>query len=136
MNRTIRNILAVVAGILLGSGVNMGIIMLSSSIIPPPEGVDVTSMESLKSAMHLFEPKHFVFPFLEHATGTLVGAVAAGLIAATHKMKFAMGIGVFFLIGGIANVFMLPSPAWFTVVDLAGAYIPMGWLGGKLAMRK
>ena len=128
--------MAVVAGILLGSGVNMGIIMLSSSIIPPPEGVDVTSMESLKSAMHLFEPKHFVFPFLAHATGTLAGAVAAGLIAATHKMKFAMGIGVFFLIGGIANVFMLPSPAWFTVVDLAGAYIPMGWLGGKLAMRK
>ncbi|TAK41699.1 MAG: hypothetical protein EPO28_08295 [Saprospiraceae bacterium] len=136
MNRTMRNILAIVVGIILGSGVNMGIIMLSSSIIPPPEGVDVTSMESLKSAMHLFEPKHFVFPFLAHATGTLAGAAAAGLIAATHKMKFALGIGAFFLIGGIANVFMLPSPAWFTVVDLAGAYIPMGWLGGKLAMRK
>lgn len=136
MNPILRNILAVVAGIIAGSAVNMGIIMLSSSIIPPPEGVDVTNVESLKSSMHLFEPRHFFFPFLAHAIGTLAGAVVAGLIAASYKMKFALGIGVFFLIGGIANVFMLPAPAWFVVADLALAYIPMGWLGGKLAMRK
>jgi hypothetical protein len=136
MNPLLRNILAVVAGILLGSAVNMGIIMLSSSIIPPPEGADVTSMESLKASMHLFEPKHFVFPFLAHALGTLAGAFLAALIAASHKIKFGLGIGIFFLIGGIASVFMLPSPTWFTVLDLAGAYIPMGWLGGKLAMRE
>lgn len=35
MNPILRNILAVVAGIIAGSAVNMGIIMLSSSIIPP-----------------------------------------------------------------------------------------------------
>ena len=43
------------------------------------------------------------------------------------------GLGAFFLLGGIVNVFMLPSPAWFTVLDLVGAYIPMGWLGGRWA---
>jgi hypothetical protein len=48
-------------------------------------------------------------------------------------MKFALAIGFFFLIGGIMNVFMLPSPLWFTILDLAGAYIPMAWLGGLLA---
>jgi hypothetical protein len=35
------------------------------------------------------------------------------------------------LAGGIANVFMLPSPVWFAVVDLVGAYIPMGYLAGR-----
>ncbi|MCB0566755.1 MAG: hypothetical protein KDD01_20495 [Phaeodactylibacter sp.] len=133
MNPILKNILAVVAGLVLGSVVNMGLIMLSSSVIPPPDGVDVTNMESLKSSMHLFEPKHFIFPFLAHALGTLAGAFTAARIAAGHKMKFALGIGAFFLIGGIANVFMLPSPAWFTVLDLVGAYIPMGWLGGRWA---
>ena len=133
MNPILKNILAVVAGVILGSVVNMGIIMLSSSIIPPPEGVDVTNMESLKSSMHLFEPKHFIFPFLAHALGTLSGAFTAALIAAANKMRFALGIGAFFLLGGIVNVFMLPSPAWFTVLDLVGAYIPMGWLGGRWA---
>ena len=133
MNPILKNILAVVAGLVLGSVVNMGLIMLSSSVIPPPEGVDVTNMESLKSSMHLFEPKHFIFPFLAHALGTLAGAFTAARLAASHQMKFALGIGAFFLIGGIANVFMLPSPAWFTILDLVGAYIPMGWLGGRWA---
>jgi len=133
MNPIVKNILAVIAGIILGSAVNVGIIKLSGSIITPPDGVDVTNMESLKSSMHLFEPKHFIFPFLAHALGAFVGALLAALIAANHKMKFALGIGIFFLIGGIVNIFMLPSPTWYTVLDLAGAYIPMGWLGGKLA---
>lgn len=133
MNPIIRNILAVIAGIIIGSIVNMGIINLSGSIIPPPEGSDLTTTEGLKAAMHLFEPKHFIMPFLAHALGTLIGAFVAAKIAATHKMKFAIAIGVFFLLGGISMVFMLPSPTWFTALDLILAYIPMAYLGGKFA---
>ena len=132
MNPIVRNILAVVAGAVLGSMVNMGIIMISGSISPPPEGADVTDMESLAASMHLFQPKHFIFPFLAHALGTLVGAFLAAIIAASHKMKFALGIGCFFLVGGIANTFMLPAPTWFIALDLIIAYIPMGWIGGKM----
>jgi hypothetical protein len=39
----LRNVLAVIVGILVGSVVNMALINLSSSIIPPPLGVDVTT---------------------------------------------------------------------------------------------
>ena len=48
-------------------------------------------------------------------------------------MKLALVVGVFFLAGGITNVLMLPSPAWFTALDLLGAYLPMAWLGAKIA---
>ena len=57
------------------------------------------------------------------------------MIAASHKMKFALAIGVFFLIGGIVNVFLLPSPTWFAIVDIVGAYIPMAFIGGKIGKR-
>ena len=133
MQPILRNILAVIAGIFIGSLVNMGIIMISGSIIPAPNGADVTTMEGLKATMHLFEPKHFIFPFLSHALGTLVGALLAARFAANNRMRFALAIGVFFLIGGITSVYMLPSPVWYTVLDLVGAYLPMGYLGGKLA---
>jgi hypothetical protein len=136
MNPIIRNILAVVAGIIIGGAVNMGIILISSSIIPPPEGADITTMEGLKESMHLMQPKHFIMPFLAHALGTLVGAYIAATIVVNHKLKFALAIGGWFLLGGIVNIFMLPSPIWFTVVDLAGAYVPMAYLGGKLATKK
>jgi len=133
MNSTLKNILAVIAGVIVGMVVNMGIIMISGSIIPIPEGVDNTTTEGLKAGMHLFEAKHFIMPFLAHALGTFAGALVAAKLATNHKIKFAIAIGVFFLLGGIASVFMLPSPAWFTALDLSLAYIPMGCLAGKLA---
>jgi small basic protein len=136
MSPILKNILAVIAGIVIGSVVNMGIIMVSGTIIPAPNGADVTTMEGLKATLHLFEPKHFIFPFLAHALGTLAGAFLTEKIAANNKLTFALVIGVFFLAGGIANTFLLPSPFWFTVLDLVGAYIPMAYLGAKLASNK
>ena len=132
MNPILKNIGAVVAGLVVGSIVNMGIVMLSGFVIAPPEGGDITTMEGLKATMHLFEPKHFIFPFLAHAIGTLVGAYVAAKLAATRNMTMALIIGVFFFIGGSINVSMLGGPLWFTVLDLALAYIPMAYLGGKL----
>ncbi|SHK56602.1 hypothetical protein SAMN04488007_3235 [Maribacter aquivivus] len=135
MNPVVKNILAVVAGIVVGSIVNMGIIMISGSIIPPPEGADITTMEGLKASIHFFEPKHFIFPFLAHALGTLVGAVIATKIAATRKLLMALLVGLFFLIGGTANIAMLGGPMWFTALDIIVAYMPMGYLGYKLAKK-
>lgn len=136
MNPILRNILAVIAAVPVGMAVNMGIVMLSHHVIPPPEGADVSTYEGLAASMHLFGPEHFLMPFLAHALGTLAGASVAALIAVSHRMWFAMGIGVFFLLGGIGAVYMLPTaPLWFNVLDLTLAYLPMGYLGGRLAAR-
>jgi hypothetical protein len=39
----------------------------------------------MRTAMHLFEPRHFIMPFPAHAVGTLAGALVAYLIAASYK---------------------------------------------------
>ena len=135
MNSKIRNVLAVIVGLIAGSVVNMGLVMVGAQIIPPPAGVDVTNVESIKASIHLFESKHFIVPFLAHALGTLVGAYVTVIIAAAYRLTLGLVIGVLFLLGGITNAFMLPSPAWFVVVDLAGAYIPMAWIGTKLTKK-
>ena len=145
MPNLLRNVLALLAGIAIGGGVNMALITLSPSLIPPPAGVDVTSAEGLGKAMHLFEPRHFIMPFLAHAVGTLAGALAAYLIAASYKVQIAFVIGAVFLCGGVAASFMIPAPTWYIALDLLAAYLPMAWLGiqignrmkqGKTAARK
>lgn len=135
MNPILKGILAVVAGVIVGSAVNMAIVMAGPSVIPPPGGADVTTMEGLKSSLHLFEPKHFIMPFLAHALGALSGAFLAALIAPSRKMWYALGIGLWNLVGGVMNTYLLPSPLWFTMLDLTVAYLPMGYLGWKLADR-
>ena len=133
MNPIIRNILAVILGIVVGSMVNLGLVELGPLVIPLPEGADNSSMESLQESMKLFTPANFLFPFLAHALGTLAGAFVAAKMAVSHHMRYALGIGVFFLLGGIAAVYMLGGPMWFKVADLLLAYIPMGYVGGALA---
>lgn len=113
----------------------MALITLSPSLVPPPAGVDVSSTESMKAGIHLFEPRHFVMPFLAHALGTLAGALAAYLIAASHKALMAYLIGVVFLCGGIAASLMIPAPAWFIALDLLAAYLPMAWLAIQIGTR-
>lgn len=132
MPNYLRNALAIVGGIVIGSAVNAALITLSPSLIPPPSGVDVNSPESLSSSMHLFEPRHFLMPFLAHALGTLAGAFASYLIAVTYKIRMAYVVGALFLCAGIAASFMIPAPAWFIALDLLAAYIPMAWLGIRI----
>lgn len=132
MHPILKNILAIVAGIVFGSVVNGFLIHISGSIIPPPEGLDVTTYDGLKAALPFFKPENFIFPFLAHALGTLVGALVAALIAPKDKMKFALIIGFFFFLGGFANIIMLPSPWWFIVVDLLLAYFPIAYFAGRL----
>ena len=131
-----RNLLAVIAGLVVGSVVNMAIITVGPMVIPPPTGVDMSDMDKFAENIKLLGPAHFIAPWLAHALGTLVGAFATAKVADAHKMKFALGIGVFFLLGGIMMVSMVGGPVWFAVLDLIGAYLPMGFLGGMLGGAK
>lgn len=136
MHNLIRNILAILVGLVIGGVVNMGLVMIGPSIIPTPLGADMTSTEGLKESMALFTPKNFLFPFLAHAVGTLVGAFVAAKMAVTNPMMCAMIIGFLFLLGGISMVYMVGGPMWFILSDLLLAYLPMAYLGGLIAATK
>ena len=133
MPHILRNILACLVGLIVGSMVNGGIIAASAAVVPPPQGVNVNDAASIAANTHLYQPKHFAPPFLAHALGTLAGAVVAVALSARRRMGPAYVIGGISLLAGIAMCFMIPAPAWFITLDLVVAYIPMAWLGGTLA---
>lgn len=133
MNPILRNILAVIAGILIGGAVNMGLILLGSSMLPPPAGVDVNDVASINAHIGEYSIAQLLAPFLAHALGTLAGAFLVAKLAASRKMALALVIGGVNLLGGIMAVRMIPAaPLWFDVLDLGFAYVPMAWLGGRM----
>lgn len=136
MNRSLINFLAIVAGMLAGGLTNSGIIALGPMIIPPPEGTDFSTAESLAAAMPLLSPRHFLFPFLSHALGTLVGCVIAVRIGKGHPLRLALPVSTLFFLGGAYMVNILPSPLWFNILDLSLAYFPMAWLSARVLRRK
>ena len=131
----LRSGLAALAGIVVGSAVNMAIVVGGAAILPPPEGVDASSAESLRAGIHLFGPEHLLSPFLAHAVGTFTGAFAAGILESPRGRRAHRFVGGFFLAGGIAAAAMIPAPAWFTATDLVLAYVPTAMLGARLASR-
>ncbi len=128
----VRNILAVIAGIVVGGIVNMAIVTIGPAIIPFPPGTDMSTPEGVTAALPLLETRHFMVPFAAHAIGTLVGALTAAMIAVGSKTTLAMVVGGFFFIGGVVACLMIPAPMWFIALDLIVAYIPMAWIGAKL----
>lgn len=134
MNPILRNTIAVIAGWIAGSAINMGLITLGNSFFPI-DGLNPNDMEAYAAIMPSLEAHFFIFPFLGHALGTLIGAFIAARIAITHKKKMAIAVGSLFLLGGIYINFLLPGPTWFTITDIIFAYIPMAWIGGTIATR-
>lgn len=127
--------LALILGIAIGGGINMALVILGPTLIAPPPGVDMASAEGLRASMHLLQPRHLLMPFLAHAVGTFVGALAGSVLAVSYRSLVAYAIGTIFLCGGIAASFMIPAPTWFMVLDLTLAYLPMAWLGVSIANR-
>ncbi len=128
MNNIIRNILAVFIGLVIGGLINGWIISISATLIPLPKGVDNSTLEGLQKSIHLFEPKHFVFPFLAHAIGTFLGALITLFISKSREFYLVIIVSGVFLFGGVSMVVQLNAPLWFNALDLLGAYIPMGFV--------
>jgi hypothetical protein len=135
MNNIVRNILAVFIGLVIGGLINGWIISISATLIPLPKGVDNSTLEGLQKSIHLFEPKHFVFPFLAHAIGTFLGTLITLFISKSREFYLAILVSGVFLLGGVSMVVQLNAPLWFNALDLVGAYIPMGF-GAYLISKK
>ncbi|MFM2395205.1 MAG: hypothetical protein RLZZ546_3188 [Bacteroidota bacterium] len=136
MNPIVKNILALFTGLIVGAIVNMGFVKLGPMVIAPPAGANLTTEEGLKAAMSMMEARHFVFPFLAHFFGSLVGAAITAYLAANNKRWLALVVGGSFFIGGLMMIMKLPSPMWFNILDLGLAYFPAAFLGYKFVSRK
>ncbi|MEY3368195.1 MAG: hypothetical protein RI973_1350 [Bacteroidota bacterium] len=135
MKNILLRLLAIALALFAGGALNMLLIIISPTLIPPPPGADLTTAEGLQASMHLMEPRHFIVPFLAHALGTLLSGFLAALLVKERKLSAAMMTGLVFLAGGIMNARMLPAPLWFNILDLGAAYLPMAWLGYRLQQR-
>lgn len=133
MNPIIKNVLGFVLGAFGAVMLNGLIIRIGGSIIPPPPGTNLSTPEGIKAAMPLLEARHFLFPFIAHALGSLAGAFIGSMLSASYRLIIALVIGGLHMVGGVMMVMMVPAPMWFNILDLGMAYLPMAWLGWKIA---
>ena len=132
MNNTVRNILVVLGGMIIGGALNGLIINYAHLVVPTPEGFDKNNLDTF----HLLQPMNFLMVFLAHALGTLLASFIITKFTASHHYKLAMIPGILFLVGGILMTQMVDAPFWYDAIDLLLAYFPMAYFGYLLGRNK
>ena len=66
MKQILINVFAVLAGWIIGSSLNMGLVELGNLVFPI-KGVNRNSMEELAIVIPTLNATYFIFPFLAHA---------------------------------------------------------------------
>lgn len=133
MHVKIRNTAIFFLALFIGMGINMGLIYVGSWLIPLPEGLDTSTREGLRIALPQLQPKHFIFPFLAHAMGTLAAAFFVTAWSTVQQLERSLLIATLFFFGGLTTIIGMPSPLWFSILDLAVAYFPMAWFAYRWA---
>lgn len=91
---------------------------LGHSLFPIPFEIDPNNLDALTEKLHLIPTKMYIAVIAAHGLGLLIGLLIAKSIDKTSKISLYIIAG-FFLVGTVANLFMIPHPVWFAVADVA-----------------
>ncbi|QDV40473.1 hypothetical protein Enr13x_02790 [Stieleria neptunia] len=129
----IRNVTAIVAGLIAGSIFNMALVSLSHAVYPLPDGIDPNDFEAFRDHVQAngMPTGALLIVLVAHAGGSFVSGLVCGLIAKRTWYIAAAALGVLWMCGGITMLMMLPAPMWFAVADTV-LYVPVALLGVRL----
>lgn len=134
MNNTLRNALALMAGLLAAFIFNSVTIQLLGSLTGMEAQGEMTP-EEIAAHLRSLEPWQFSVPFAAHVIGSFAGAFIAASLSKTQPKVLAVTVGLIHLAGGVAMVVSFPHPIWYVILDLTLAYIPVAWLAYKIVRR-
>lgn len=131
----VRNVLAVMGGLVLGMALNMALIQFNMNVLfPMPEDLDMNDTEKLNAFLAGLPAMAFILVMVAHVGQSFVGGWFAARFGASRPMLLAMIIGVFSLAGGIAAMMMITGPPWM-VIELP-LYLIVAWLAGRLEQNR
>jgi hypothetical protein len=145
----VRSVGAIIAGLGVGSAVNMAIITLNTHVLYPlPQDVSMNDPEALGDYIRKLPLPAFFVVFTAHFGQALVGGYTAARLGGattsdnnstgtsttegvTTMMILSQTVGVLMLLGAVLNNLSLPVPAW-TWIEMP-LFPIMAWIAGRAA---
>ena len=128
----LRDIGAIVAGLIVAFGAIMGVQMIGHSIWPPPTDIDWNDVEAARTYISQLPFLSLLFPIASYFVGAFAGPFVASKIGTARPMVFAGVIGLVLLAATIANLIQIPHPYWFAALALAAVLVGT-WLALQLS---
>ena len=128
----LRSFLSIISG-LLGAAIVVGLVgMLGYAVYPPPFGIEVHDMQTLKILIGFASFGIYLFIVAAWVFGSFAGGFVAGLIATQAKLKHALLVGGILMACGVTIMVKFDPPAWFWVLGLL-SFIPFAYGGGRIS---
>ncbi len=126
----VRQILAVLVGI-LACGLVVGLVeTLNLRLYPAPPGIDFHDPTQVAAHVAKLPAAAFAIVLAAWALGSFAGGWMAGTISRHWPRACAVGVAAFMLAGVAYNVLVLPHPLWMNVLGLL-LPIPAALLGAR-----
>ncbi|OLC51001.1 MAG: hypothetical protein AUH43_03705 [Acidobacteria bacterium 13_1_40CM_65_14] len=129
-----RSVLAVLTGMVVAALVVAIVEAISSQIYPLPRGLNAADPVAMREYIKTLPAGAFVFVLIGWALGTLAGAWTAARLAGHSPQLHGNIVGTLLLGTGVANMLMLPHPAWVWILGVI-TFVACGYGGGRLAAR-
>jgi hypothetical protein len=100
-----------------------------------PEGLDMHNREALRAWMETLPASVYLVVLAGYVIGALDGSIVATIISGRSALRPAITVGVVLTLASLANVLMIPQPAWFVGASLC-IPLPVAYLGYRIARKK
>lgn len=105
--------------------------MISTSIYPIPEGLDMSNAEQLKSYISTLPTGAFALVILSHVLGAFMAGFVAAMVSRSDRMKYGWIAGGVILLFTIWNAIEIPHPTLVMILDLVLTTIA-AYMGARL----
>jgi len=128
----VRNIIAVILGI-IGGGLIVGLIQqLSHKRYGSADGISLEDVEGLTAFIETLPTEAFLFVILAHCTGAFMAGIIASKLSINNHYLLGLIAAFALLLATLVTVFSIPGqPDWVLYTDPAATLL-CGWLGAKL----
>lgn len=131
MKTSLRNILGIVAGVLVGATVIFIVELIGHQVYPVAGSLDMNDREAMVAFINALPVGALLFVIAAYAAGSFVGGAVAAFIGRGALVRHALVVGLILLIAGVMNLTAIPHPVWFNILTVL-VFLPAAWLGGRM----
>ncbi len=129
----IRNIAALIAGIITAFASIYLIEMLGHTIYPPPPDLDFSDPDAIRPYIATLPIIALLFPMFGWFIGAFAGSLVANFCGDAKPYVYAAAVGGLVFAATVANLILIPHPLWFSITSLLGI-IASAWLATRVAV--
>ncbi len=129
-----KNILAVIAGLLVSVIIFSLFEFLSTMLNPLPTEIEISDKVAMKEYISSLPISAMLIILAGYAIGSFLTGVVIGKISKSPLKKLPLIAGSILTIAAIINLVTIPAPVWFMIINIL-LYIPLTVAGNYVTTK-